>query len=122
MVNKFIIAGLFGVFIVLSGFWLSRTGKPLNTLILTAHKLISLAAVVVLVITVYQIHQAAPLSPVEIAASAVTILFVVVMIASGGWLSAAKTVPAIVTGIHQVVPYLALLSTAATLYLVLVRR
>ena len=45
MNTKFIIAGLFFVFILLSGVWLSRTGRPLNVLILTIHKLISLAAV-----------------------------------------------------------------------------
>jgi hypothetical protein len=38
-------AGLFFLFIFLSGFWLSRTGKPYSGIILTIHKLIGLAAV-----------------------------------------------------------------------------
>ncbi len=63
MNQKYIIAGLFLLFIILSGIWLSRTGRPLSVLILTLHKLISLGAVVFLAITVYRIHQAAPLIP-----------------------------------------------------------
>lgn len=36
--------GLLFLFIFLSGFWLSHSGKPYNTLIFTIHKLIGLAA------------------------------------------------------------------------------
>ena len=122
MDNKFLIAGLFFVFIILSGFWLSHTGRPLNVIILTIHKLISLAAVVFLVITIYRIHQVTPLSPVDIAASAVTLLFFIVMIATGGLLSTTKTMPGIILKAHQIMPYLVILSTAATLYLLLVRK
>ena len=117
MTNKFIIAGLFFVFILLSGVWLSRTGRPLNVLILTIHKLISLAAVVYLGITVYRIHQVAPLNPAATGAIAVTLVFFIGLFATGGILSAAKTVPALVLKIHQVMPYLVILSSSASLYL-----
>jgi hypothetical protein len=116
MSSKFYIVGLFYVFIVLSGLWLSNSGKPLNTIILTIHKLISVAAVVYLGITIYRIHQVAPLSPVEIAATVVTFLFFVAMIATGGLLSAAKTMPAVVLRVHQIVPFLVIFSSSATLY------
>ena len=66
MSNKFLITGAIFIFVLLSGVWLSRTGRPLNTLILTIHKLISLSAVVYLVIIVYRIHQVTPLNPIEI--------------------------------------------------------
>jgi len=122
MENKFLIAGLFFVFILVSGFWLSRTGRPLNTFILTAHKLISLGAVVFLVMTVYRIHQASPLSPVEIAACIVSLLLFTAMIATGGLLSTAKTMPGIILKVHQITPYLVTVSTTATLYLSLVRK
>jgi hypothetical protein len=122
MSSKFLIAGLFFAFIILSGLWLSRSGRPVNVFILTIHKLISLGAVVYLVITVYRIHQVAPLSPVEIAASVVTLLFFIVMIATGGLLSTAKPMPGIILKIHQIMPYLVILTTTATLYLLLVRK
>ncbi len=122
MDNKFVIAGVFFVFIILSGFWLSRTGRPLNTLILTAHKLVSLGAAIFLAITIYRIHQDAPLSPAVIAVSTFTFLFFVIMIATGGLLSTAKVMPAIILKIHQLTPYLVILSAVATLYILLVRK
>jgi hypothetical protein len=122
MDKTFLFAGLFFVFIFLSGFWLNRTGKPFNGLLLTAHKLISLAVVVYLVITLYRIYQAAPLSLNEIALCVVTFLLFIVLIATGGLLSTAKTIPAVILKIHQIMPFLALISTATTLYLLLIRK
>jgi hypothetical protein len=58
-------AGLFFLFIFLSGIWLSYSGKPVNVIILTIHKLISLAAVVFLIVTIYQINQVANLNTNE---------------------------------------------------------
>ena len=122
MDNKFLFAGLFFVFIVLSGFWLSHSGRPLNVFILTVHKLISLAALVFLAITIYRIHQVTPLSPIEIVASAATLLFFITLIATGGLLSAAKTLPGAILKAHQIAPFLVIISSAATLTLVLVRK
>jgi hypothetical protein len=115
-------AGLFFLFIFLSGFWLSNSGKPLNVIILTIHKLIGLAAGVFLVMTVYRIHQVAPLSPVEITAIVVTVLFFAGNVATGGLLSTDKTVPAVILKLHQITPFLTVLSTAVTLYLLLSRK
>jgi hypothetical protein len=121
MNQKYIIAGLFLLFIILSGIWLSRTGRPLSVLILTLHKLISLGAVVFLAITVYRIHQAAPLTPLQLGISVLTLLFFITLFATGGLLSTTKTMPAVVLKIHQIMPILVVLSTSATLYLILYR-
>jgi len=110
-------AGLFFLFIFLSGFWLSRTGKPYSGIILTIHKLIGLAAGAFLVMTVYRIHQVAPLSPVEITAIVVTVLFFAGNVATGGLLSTDKPMPAAISRMHQIMPFLTVLSTAVTLYL-----
>ena len=115
-------AGLFFLLIFLSGYWLSHSGKPLNVIILTIHKLIGLAAGVFLVMTVYRIHQVAPLSPVEITTIVVTVLFFAGNVATGGLLSTDKTMPAVILRLHQITPYLTVLSTAVTLYLLLNRK
>ena len=117
MDNKFLFAAIFFIFILISGFWLSHAGKPINVLALTIHKLISLATLVFLIVSVYRLNQTAPLSPVQMAACAITILFFIAMFATGGLLSAAKTMPEIIHKIHQVMPYLVILSTLATLSL-----
>jgi len=112
-------AGLFFLFIFLSGIWLSNSGKPLNVIILTIHILISLAAVVFLVITVYQINQVAKLSEIELIASAATGFLFLGAIISGGLRSTDKPMPAAILRMHKIIPFLTVLSTAVTLYLLL---
>ena len=115
-------AGLFYLFIFLSGIWLSRSGKPYSVIILAIHKLISLAAGVFLVMAIYQINQAAKLSAVELIAVVVTGLFFLGTIVTGGLLSTGKPMPAAILRMHQITPFLTVLSTAATLYLLLSRK
>lgn len=105
--------------IILSGYWLSRSGKPYSTIVFTVHKLVALAAIVVLGVTVYRINRAGALSAIEVLAAIVTSLFFLGTIATGGALSipSDKAMPAIVHKLHQVTPYLTVLSTAVTLYL-----
>ena len=114
-------AGLFFLLIFLSGFWLSRSGKPYSAIIFNIHKLIGLAAGVFLVMTVYQIHQVAPLGLVKIVAIVVTVLFFAGTVTAGGLLSIDKPMSASVVILHKITPYLTVLSTAATLYLLLSR-
>lgn len=108
---------LFGIIFVF-GFWLNRTGKPYNTIIFTIHKLITLAAVVFLAVTLYRVHQVSPLGTLQVAAVVVTALCFVAAMVSGGLLNIEKEMPIFVLRLHQVMPYMALLSTALTLYLV----
>jgi len=115
-------AGLLFLFIFLSGYWLSHSGKPLNAIILTIHKLISLAAVVLLVITIYQANQVAHLGALELTAAVVTGLLFLGTIVTGGLLSTGKPMPAAILKMHQITPFLAALSTTVTLYLLLGRK
>jgi hypothetical protein len=114
---RFVGAGLFFVVIFASGYWLSRSGKPYNVIVLTVHKLISLAAVVFLVITLIQSNRVSALSAIELIAGVITSLFFLSLIATGGLLSSDKQMPVIVLRLHQIAPYLTVLSTAVTLYL-----
>ena len=109
-------AGLFYVFIFLSGIWLSRSGRPLNAGIFTVHKLVSLAAVAFLVWTIVQINRAASLPPMGWIAVAVTAVLFLGTVASGALLSFDRPVPAVVLSIHRIAPILTVLSSAATLY------
>ncbi len=124
--NKIIYAGLFFLLIFLSGFWLSRSGKPYGALLFNLHKLIGLGAGVYLALTVYRSHQAAPLSPLQLALVAATALVFVVLVVAGGLLSAhaegslRSLSPAMVAALtlaHHLLPYLAVLGAATTLAL-----
>jgi len=114
--------GLLFLFIFLSGVWLSNSGKPLNGIILGIHKLISLAVVVFLVVIICRVNRTAKLSAIELSAAIVTGLFFLGTIITGGLLSTDKSVPAVILTMHQITPILTVLSTAATLYLLLYRK
>jgi heme A synthase len=103
------------------GFWLSRSGKPYNQVIFTIHKLVALGAVVYLAVTVYRVHQAAPLTSAHTIIIALTALCFITVFVTGALLSLDKAMPLIVLRLHQVAPYLAVLSTTASLYLLLVQ-
>ncbi len=111
--------GLLFMLVFLSGLWVSGSGKPYSTLPFTIHKLVGLAAGVLLAVIVYQTHQAAPLGLPEIAAIVVTVLFFIGTVAAGALLSIDKPMPSVVLRLHQVLPVLTMLSTAGTLYLLL---
>ena len=110
-------AGLFFLFILLSGFWVSHSGKPYSVLILAIHKLISVAAVIWLGITIRRIAQAGALGATELLPAIVAGFVFLGTIVTGGLLSMDKAMPAIVLRLHQITPYLTVLSTAVTLYL-----
>jgi hypothetical protein len=119
MSTKFISAGLFFFFIFLSGFWLSRTGKPYSTLIFTIHKLVGLALGIFLILTVYRVHQLGTFTPVQIAVIVVTVLLFITTVAAGGMLSVDKPMPLVVSWMHKLLPYVAVLSTGGCLLLLL---
>ena len=114
-----IVVGLFFLFIFLSGIRLSRAGRPLNVGISTIHKLISLAAGVFLLVTIYQRNGAVPLSATEWTAIVVTGLCFAGTVASGGLLSSDKPMLSAVLRVHQGLPVLTMLATGVTLYLLL---
>ena len=101
----------------ISGLWLRRSGRPRPVALLTLHKFISLAAIVLIGLTVRQLGNAAGMSAVEISAVAVTGGLYLCAIASGGWLSTEQPAPAAISAIHVVAPPLAVLATGVTIYL-----
>ena len=116
--SRVVVAGLFFVFIFISGFWLSRSGKPYGSLALNIHKLIALAAVVFLFVTTRQLNQATKLNATELTISVVTGLLFLGAIISGGLVSIDKPMPAVVPVLHRLLPYLVVLATGLTLYLI----
>lgn len=120
--SQILYTGLFFLFIFISGFWVSRTRKPYSVAIFTVHKLIGLAAGIYLGLRVYRAHQALPLSVVKIAAIVVTVVLFVGTVIAGGLLSAEESMPAFVSLIHRFSPYLIVVSTIVTLYLIQNRR
>ncbi len=114
--------GLLFLFIFISGFWLSRLGRPYSGLILTLHKLLSLAALILLVIIIYKVHQTTHLEALAVMMSLICGLFFVGTIVTGGLLSTGRSAAPLTLTLHQIAPFLTLLFAGVTLYLLLFRR
>jgi hypothetical protein len=99
------------------GFWLNRSGKPYSDVILTIHKLISLGTGVFIVVTARRLRQGVRASTAETGALIVTIFLFLLAIVTGGLLSVDKSMPKVVSLIHLIPPFLAVLSTAVMIYL-----
>lgn len=104
--------GIFG-----SGFWLTRAGRPYNGALFTIHKLIALAAVVFLAVTIYRLGRPAGLGGGQLAAVIGAGLCFVALIVTGGLLSALKVPPPATRVVHHILPYLALLTNVAAFVL-----
>jgi hypothetical protein len=119
---RFVSAGLFFLLILPTGLWLRHSGKPYGTLLFTAHKLIGFGLFVFLAINVYRVNQATPLSALELTACMIAGLFFLATIVTGGLVSIDKAMPGFVSLSHKLLPYLTVLSTVASLFLLLRNR
>ncbi len=113
---KIIAMGALFLVVFLSGLWLNRLGRPINTLVLTAHKLIALGVLILIGVTIYQVNQIAPLSTAAIIATVMTGALFIVTIIVGGLLSLEQPVMA-VSIVHKIGPFLTVASTIVTMYL-----
>ena len=100
-----------------SGVWLSRSGKPLNAFILTIHKLIALASVILTGLAIYNLLRAAHGTGLGVALVVVTAVCALDLFVSGALLSLGRPVSKIFLTIHQITPMLAVLSAAGAIYL-----
>ncbi len=124
-----IATGLLFLLIFLSGYWLSKMGKPYGSFPFTIHKLIGLAAGIFLTVTVVRRNQAAPIDSLAVTIISVTVIIFILTVAAGGILSAddngslsslSQSIRTAISLMHKIFPYLVVFSTVATLYLLMV--
>ena len=120
ILSRTLATGFFFLLIFLTGFWLSRSGKPYSTVLFNLHKIIALGTVVFLSVMVFKLHQTVPLQTLQIAAITVAVLCAVATVLTGGLLSIEKSMPEFILRVHQITPYLTVISSAVTLYLLFV--
>jgi len=115
--SKLIVTGILFLLTIISGVWLSKTGKPYKMGIVTAHKLISIATLVVAALAVFQIQKGIALNAVSIILICVSALLFIALIVSGGMLTRPDTEPLQpVLFLHKVLPVITLLVSAFTFY------
>jgi hypothetical protein len=116
MVLKIAVAVVLFLSTIASGVWLSHAGKPLNPLLLTLHKLIALATVVVSILAVVFWRKTAELGILTLLLLILTGLLLALLFASGAWLSTGKPLPGIFLSVHQIATLAAVIAAAVLLW------
>ncbi len=107
---RFAIIGIIFLFIILSGVWLSKLGRPLNNAVFTIHKLNSILGIVLLVITIFQISRSIEYTKMEILASIIGGFALFTSFISGAILSFDKLAMNILIITHKVSSILLIVS------------
>ena len=105
-----------------SGVWLSHSGKPLNTVVFTIHKLIALGAVITTAIQIYKGLQSTEIQTLLITLIVFTGLCVLALFVTGALMSLGKLSYDVMLTIHKVAPLLLAISMALTIYLLAGRK
>jgi len=117
--TKLMVAGMLFLFTLISGVVVSRSGRPLNIWLVTAHKLIAVGMVVLIGIAVNQLYKSSNGKLfIEMSLMVISALLFLALIATGAFLTREEMqLPALVLNIHKVAPLLALVSSTITVYL-----
>jgi len=116
-ISRIVVTGLLFLFTLVSGVWLSHSGKPYNSAIFTIHKLIALGAVISTAVTVYHLRTGVDIQTFAVGAIVVAGVLLLSLFVSGALLSIGKPEHVAILTIHRVAPLLAVIATALTLYL-----
>jgi hypothetical protein len=117
--GKLIGAGVLFLLTIITGLIVSRSGRPLSTLLVTIHKLIAVGNIVLIGVIFSRLSKAGngvmALEVIMIVVSAVLFLS---LVATGSLLTREEMeLPGIVLILHQVAPALAGISSIIALYL-----
>jgi hypothetical protein len=98
------------------GYLLSSSGQPYSQVLFTVHKLMPVAAIVLLDVTAFQLHRLVGLTPVDTALAIGTNLFLVATIVTGGLVSLEASMPEVVRWTHRIGPWVSVVSSGALLW------
>jgi hypothetical protein len=100
-----------------TGYWLSRAGKPYGQILFTVHKLVSVAMLVFILWSAIAVNKTAAMSPGAWVVVSLAALAFLILIGTGGALSAMASPPGMVRWLHKIAPYAAIPLTGLWLYL-----
>jgi hypothetical protein len=102
IIAKFVTPGLVFFLTLASGLRLSRAGKPLNSVIFTAHKLVALAAVIVGARQVLNVLKVVEVQPILIGLLVAVGLAAVALFVTGALMSLNRSGYDFLLAIHKV--------------------
>ena len=115
--SKVAYAGIGFLLTLISGVVLSKMGRPLNSAVFGAHKIIAVGTIVLIGLNIRDLAQVVGLQAVHPALIWGTGLLLLVLVVSGSLLSFDKLVLPLTLRVHQIVPLLALAFSALSIYL-----
>jgi len=118
---EIVVVVLIAIVVFISGYWLNKLGKPYNTIVLTAHKLISFGISVYIVIMCYQLNKTETFASIEYGLFISMLIVFISAIASGGFLSSNNQIPSFVQIIHRVSSIASVIFTGILIYLLRAR-
>ncbi|MCB8928189.1 MAG: hypothetical protein H6652_21495 [Ardenticatenaceae bacterium] len=115
--SKVAYAGIGFLLTLISGVVLSKMGRPLNSAVFGAHKIIAVGTIVLIGLNIRDLAQVVGLQAVHPALIWGTGLLLLALVVSGSLLSFDKLVLPLTLRVHQIVPLLALAFSALSIYL-----
>lgn len=112
--------GFLFLFIVGSGIWVRKIGKPYNNLLFNIHKLIALGTVILTGIRLSTLDPIQTFPRVAILLIALAALGVIGMFATGAFMSIKEVTPRAAQIIHKVFPLMICLSLFVAFYIIIV--
>ena len=114
---KFSTPGILFLLTLVSGLWLSSSGKPYKSIIFNIHKLIALAVVVTVIIQLYNLFKITDVQSLIVLLIVLGGLCLAALFATGALMSLEKMNYAVLLTIHRVAPVLAVISMGTAVYL-----
>jgi hypothetical protein len=115
-------AGIFLLFSILSGIWLTRIGRPLNVVVMTIHKLIALGALIFTGVGIYNLSLAVGFNLAGWINILIIGLLFLTLFASGAILSGGKITGGALLVAHKVFPALTAICIILMFYHVAIGR
>ena len=115
--SKVAYAGIGFLLTLISGVVLSKMGRPLNSAVFGAHKIIAVGTIVLIGLNIRDLARVVGLQAVHPELIWGTGLLLLALVVSGSLLSFDKLVLPITLRVHQIVPLLALAFSALSIYL-----
>ena len=108
MITKIIILALLLILVLITGIWMSRLGKPYQTVLFNVHKFATLALIVLGILILRNTSSDEGLSSIQWVLAIGTGLFLLISMISGGTLSAKKETATFINLSHKIASVLTL--------------
>jgi hypothetical protein len=115
MLSRFFVPGIGFILTVVFGFWLSKLGKPYNSILFNFHKLIALGTVIVTAMQVHKILNLMDAQFLVVVLFIVAMICVVILFASGAFLSIGNMNYNVMKIVHATVAVLLVIAMALTM-------